>query len=176
MGISLRGETVCRSRRHGSAVRRLRQRPTRQVRHDLDTWGLDHFEWYMGFFYLEKPRSTSARELAVSRVRSPRPPAKDHDNDCDDGKMDKSWAYHGAYYWASNGLMSYYLHATRTPTAPTRSGRPRTPTYRIAKKNSARKTCLPPRKTGLARRRGADSTDLAGKLSCDQTPPPVSSR
>lgn len=66
----------------------------------------DHFEWFMGFFYLENPVE---RAMSMFHESIHRGTGKSHD--CDDGSKDSSWAYQGAYYWGVEWLISYYLHA-----------------------------------------------------------------
>jgi hypothetical protein len=71
-----------------------------------DSWPEDHFEWFMGFFYLENPveRASSLFHESIHRGTG-----KSHD--CQDGGADTSWAFHGAYYYGVEWLISYYLHA-----------------------------------------------------------------
>ena len=73
-----------------------------------DSWPEDHFEWSMGFFYLENPVE---RAMSLFHESIHRGTGKDHDNDCSDGNMDRSWAYRGAYFWGVQWLMDYYLKA-----------------------------------------------------------------
>jgi hypothetical protein len=69
----------------------------------------DHFEWKMGFFYLENPVERAMTLFHESTHRGTR---KNHHNNCEDkGEKDRSWAYHGAYYYGVNWLRSYCLHA-----------------------------------------------------------------
>lgn len=70
------------------------------------SWPEDHFEFDMGFFYLENPVE---RAMSLFHESIHRGTGKTHD--CQDGGADSSWAYHGAYYYGVEWLISYYLHA-----------------------------------------------------------------
>ena len=96
-----------------------------------DSWPEDHFEWFMGFFYLENPveRASSLFHESIHRGTG-----KNHDNSCSDGNEDRSWAYHGAYYWGVNWLMSYYLHANRNTNSTYKTWAAQNANYRIATK------------------------------------------
>ena len=96
-----------------------------------DSWPEDHFEWFMGFFYLENPveRASSLFHESIHRGTG-----KNHDNDCSDGNMDKSWAYHGAYYWGVQWLMSYYLHANTNTNSTYKTWAAQNANNRIATK------------------------------------------
>ena len=97
----------------------------------FSSWPEDHFEWYMGFFYLENPveRASSLFHESVHRGTG-----KDHDNDCDDGNEDRSWAYHGAYFWATQWLMDYYLRANSNTNHTYRTWAAQNANARIASK------------------------------------------
>lgn len=86
----------------------------------------DHFEWYMGFFYLENPveRASSLFHEAIHRGTG-----KSHD--CQDGAADTSWAYHGAYYYGVNWLISYYLHANNSTNATYKKWAAQNANYRM---------------------------------------------
>ena len=71
-----------------------------------DSWPEDHFEWFMGFFYLENPVE---RAMSLFHESIHRGTGKSHG--CQNGSADTSWAYHGAYYYGVQWLMSYYLRA-----------------------------------------------------------------
>jgi hypothetical protein len=89
----------------------------------------DHFEWFMGFFYLENPveRASSLFHESIHRGTG-----KTHD--CQDGGADTSWAYHGAYYYGVEWLISYYLHANTNTNSTYKTWAAQNANARIASK------------------------------------------
>lgn len=89
----------------------------------------DHFEWYMGFFYLENPVE---RAMSLFHESIHRGTGKGHD--CDDGGSDTSWAFHGAYYYGVEWLISYYLHANMNTNSTYKTWAAQNANSRIASK------------------------------------------
>jgi hypothetical protein len=94
-----------------------------------DSWPEDHFEWFMGFFYLENPVE---RAMSLFHESIHRGTGKGHG--CKGGDADISWAYHGAYYYGVNWLRSYYLHANANTNSTYKTWAAQNANYRIANK------------------------------------------
>jgi hypothetical protein len=94
-----------------------------------DSWPEDHFEWYMGFFYLENPVE---RAMSLFHESIHRGTGRGHD--CQDGGADTSWAFHGAYYYGVEWLISYYLHANTNTNSTYKTWAAQTANWRIARK------------------------------------------
>lgn len=93
------------------------------------SWPEDHFEWYMGFFYLENPVE---RAMSLFHESIHRGTGRGHG--CNSGGADESWAYHGAYYYGVQWLISYYLHANTNTNSTYKTWAAQNANARIATK------------------------------------------